>query len=319
MRNRNFILFVSVLFVALLAVGCGNTRVITQQENDKFNALNNQINAAIKQDAKTCAPKELAAAQANLSQARLECTQNWESCDNYTATAGKSVDALMAKIKECEEKAKIPTCGLVAQPETIAPGQCSTLKWNGENVTKIVWGSDESDKKAEVAPLSGSKQVCPKETTDFQMSCVGKWSTNYEAVTVTVAAPAAKPAPAPAPAPVAAPAQQKIALRVNFDFAKYVIRPADLAELQKGVQFLQNNPGAKLSIVGHTDNIGSDAFNQRLSEQRAAAVQKFLEGEVEIKEGTITSSGRSFHEPIADNRTPEGRFQNRRVEIQIVK
>ena len=323
MRNRNLIFVLTVLVAAVLAAGCGSLRPITQAETDQFNALSGKIDKAIEMDAKTCAPKELANAQADLDHARVEAKEPWEDVKAYIARAGKSVDTLMAKIQECEEKKLLPTCGLVAEPETVAPGKCATLKWKGENVTKIVWGPDESDKNAEVAPMSGSKEVCPKETTDYQMSCVGKWSTNYEAATVTVAeaAPAPAPvaaAPAAAAAAPAAKVSQKVELRVNFDTDKAVIRPADLAELQKGVQFLTDNPGAKVVLVGHTDSRGSDSYNQRLSEARANAVKKYLEGEVDIKAENISAEGRGLREPIGDNKTKAGQFKNRRVEIQIV-
>jgi len=318
MRNRNLIFILTVLVAAFLAVGCGSLRPLTKAETDQINALNDQIGKAIEMDAKVCAPKELANAQADLDQTRLEATETWEDSKKYIAAAGKSVDVLMAKIKECEEKKQIPTCGLVAEPDTVAPGKCATLKRNGENVNKIVWGSDESDKKAEVAPISGSKEVCPKETTDYQISCVGKWSTNYEAATVTVGAPA--PAPAPVAAPAPAPASKdskKVELRVNFDTDKAVIRPADLAELQKGVQFLTENPNSKIVIVGYTDSRGNDSYNQKLSEARANAVKKYLEGEVAIKAENISAEGKGKADPIGDNKTKEGQFKNRRVEIQI--
>jgi len=318
MRNRNLIFVLTVLVAAVFAAGCGSLRPLTQAETDQIGALDSKINKAIGMDAKTCAPKELANAQADLDQARLECTQTWENCGAEIGLANKAVDVLIAKVKECEEKKTLPTCGLVAEPSTIAPGKCATLKWKGENVTKIVWGPDESDKKAEVAPMSGSKEVCPKETTDYQMSCVGKWSTNYEAATVTVAAAApVAPKPAPAPVPVTKDSQ-KVELRVNFDTDKATIRPADLAELQKGVQFLTDNPKSKVVIVGYTDSRGSDSYNQKLSEARAEAVKKYLEGEVDIKAENISAEGRGKADPIGDNKTAAGQFQNRRVEIQIV-
>lgn len=322
MRNRNLILILTVLVAGGLMAGCGTMRQATKAETDKINTLSAKIEKAIGMDAKTCAPRELAFAQADLNQVRLEVTQGWETAKPEMARAEKSVDALMKKIEECEEKKLVPTCGLVAEPDTIAPGKCAMLKWKGEHVKEIVWGPDETAKGAEKLPLTGIREVCPKETTDYQMSCVGKWATNYESVTVTVEEP--KPvavAPAPVPAPVvAAPApapRKELALRVNFDTSKWNIRPADLAELQKGVQFLKDNPGAKIHIVGHTDSRGSHQYNQRLSDRRAESVKKYLEGEVEIKPDQITYEGKGETEPIGDNKTKQGQFQNRRVMITI--
>ena len=307
MRNRNLILALTVLVAVFFAAGCGSTRQLTKAESDKIAAHDAQINKAIQMDAKTCAPKELANAQADLDRSRLECTQSWENCDRQIGVAGKSITVLMEKLEECNDNKQQPTCGLVAEPSVVAPGNCATLKWKGANVEKIVWGSDEKDVNAEVAPLSGTKEVCPAETTDYKMSCVGKSATTYETARVTVSS---KPVPAPVKG-------AKVELRVNFDTDKATIRPSDLAELQKGVQFLTDNPNSKISIVGHTDSRGGDAYNQKLSEARADAVKKYLEGEVAIKAENISAEGKGKTEPIGNNATKGGQFQNRRVEILI--
>ncbi|MBP2673721.1 MAG: peptidoglycan-binding lipoprotein, OmpA family [Deltaproteobacteria bacterium] len=319
MKNRNLILVLTILVAAAFAAGCGQLRPLTKGETDQANAISGKIADAEKRDAKACAPKELANAQADLDQARYEATQTWEVSKTYFDRSEKSTEVLLAKVKECEEKKLVPTCGLVAEPETIAPGKCATLKWKGENVKKIVWGSDETDKKAIEAPMTGSKEVCPKETTDYQMSCVGKWSTNYEAASVKVEEPPPPPPPVvvPAPVPVAPPKAKEATLRVNFDTAKYTIRPADLAELQKGVQFIKDNPSAKIHIVGYTDSRGGDKYNQKLSEQRAETVKKYLQGEVSIPAENITSEGKGEADPVGDNKTADGQFQNRRVVLTI--
>jgi len=120
-------------------------------------------------------------------------------------------------------------------------------------------------------------------------------------------------------APVApvAPEGAEITLRVNFDTAKWNIRPADRAELQKAVDFATKYPDAKFHVVGHTDSRGSDKYNQKLSENRAESVKRYLVGEA-IAPEKITSEGKGEAEPIADNKTKEGQFQNRRVVLKIV-
>jgi OOP family OmpA-OmpF porin len=122
---------------------------------------------------------------------------------------------------------------------------------------------------------------------------------------------------APIVAPVAAPTVTEIALRVNFDTAKWNIRPADLAELQKAVDFAKKFPDAKFHVVGHTDSRGGVKYNQHLSEQRADSVKKYLVGEAVAPE-KITSEGKGKSEPIADNKTKEGQFQNRRVVLKLI-
>jgi outer membrane protein OmpA-like peptidoglycan-associated protein len=83
-------------------------------------------------------------------------------------------------------------------------------------------------------------------------------------------------------------------------------------------EYMKANPSFSLSIVGHTDNTGSDEYNQKLSEDRAEAVKKYLVGKG-VGEIGITASGKGETEPIADNNTPEGRDKNRRVVFSVTK
>ena len=93
---------------------------------------------------------------------------------------------------------------------------------------------------------------------------------------------------------------------------------ADDAELQKAVDFLKKYPGYQVSIEGNTDSIGTDKYNQALSERRAAAVKAYLVKQGVVDNQRITSVGYGESRPIADNKTKDGRFQNRRVEILIL-
>ena len=86
---------------------------------------------------------------------------------------------------------------------------------------------------------------------------------------------------------------------------------------QKLADVLQQNPGRTVFVEGYTDNIGSDDYNQRLSEKRAAAVEAFLVGHG-VDGSKIQASGRGKANPVADNSTEQGRAQNRRVEVLIL-
>lgn len=131
------------------------------------------------------------------------------------------------------------------------------------------------------------------------------------------AAPAPEPKPAPAPAPKPAPAPvQKMTLNAdaNFDFDKATLKPAGKANLD---QFMAGLSGARVSaitVVGHTDSVGSDAYNQKLSERRAASVADYLTSKG-VPAAAIKASGKGESQPIADNSTKAGRAQNRRVEV----
>ena len=133
-------------------------------------------------------------------------------------------------------------------------------------------------------------------------------------------APAPAPAPVPEPAPAPAPARKvidRLTLRINFDTAKSDIRKADIPELEKAVAFVKKYPGSKVSVEGHTDSRGSDKYNLGLSDRRAQAVKKYLVDKGE-KADRITAVGKGEADPIGDNKTKQGQFQNRRVEVLIL-
>jgi outer membrane protein OmpA-like peptidoglycan-associated protein len=101
-----------------------------------------------------------------------------------------------------------------------------------------------------------------------------------------------------------------------FDFDKATIRPDAQQELAGVVQEMQENPALRAELVGHTDSIGSDAYNLRLSQRRAEAVRNYLVSRG-IAADRIRTDWKGEAEPIAPNTTREGRAQNRRVEITI--
>ena len=132
-----------------------------------------------------------------------------------------------------------------------------------------------------------------------------------------VAAPApAAAAPAPAPAPVAA-AKVTYAADAFFDFDKSVLKPEGKAKLDDLVAKVKNISLEVIIAVGHTDAIGTDAYNQKLSVRRAEAVKAYLVSKG-IEKNRVYTEGKGEKQPIADNKTKEGRAKNRRVEIEVV-
>jgi len=103
---------------------------------------------------------------------------------------------------------------------------------------------------------------------------------------------------------------------VLFASGKYDLQPPAREALAKLSGIVLGHPGLRLDIEGHTDSVGSDAFNQQLSEQRANAVLQYLVSQG-LPESSMTSRGFGKADPIASNDTPQGRQQNRRVEIII--
>jgi len=111
---------------------------------------------------------------------------------------------------------------------------------------------------------------------------------------------------------------EKIVLRgVNFDFDKSEIRPDASVILDEVVSLLSGAPDVQVRVEGYTDATGPDAYNQGLSERRAASVRKYL-AEHGIAASRLTSAGFGESKPISTNDTREGRALNRRVELQVL-
>jgi OmpA-OmpF porin, OOP family len=133
--------------------------------------------------------------------------------------------------------------------------------------------------------------------------------------------PAAAPAPAPAPAPVVVPAptSEKVTFAADafFDFDKSVLKPEGKAKLDDLVGKMSGLNLEVIIAVGHTDSVGSDKYNQALSIRRAEAVKAYLVGKG-VEKNRVYTEGKGEKQPVADNKTAEGRAKNRRVEIEVV-
>jgi len=135
-------------------------------------------------------------------------------------------------------------------------------------------------------------------------------------------APTAAPAPAPTPVPTPAP-QPPAATKVTyaadafFDFDKYVLKPEGKAKLDDLVSKVQGINLEVIIAVGHTDSVGTVEYNQKLSVRRAEAVKAYLVSKG-IEKNRVYTEGKGKKQPVADNKTAEGRAKNRRVEIEVV-
>lgn len=131
-----------------------------------------------------------------------------------------------------------------------------------------------------------------------------------------MAAPAPAPAPKPAPAPVAA-TKVTYAADAFFDFDKSVLKPEGKAKLDDLVGKVKGINLEVIIAVGHTDSIGSDAYNEKLAIRRSEAVKAYLVSQG-IEKNRVYTEGKGEKQPVADNKTREGRAKNRRVEIEVV-
>jgi OmpA-OmpF porin, OOP family len=135
-------------------------------------------------------------------------------------------------------------------------------------------------------------------------------------------APVAVPAPAPAAAPVAPPAppaatKVTYAADAFFDVNKSVIKPEGKAKMDDLVSKIKDINLEVIIAVGHTDSDGGDAANQKLSVSRAEAVKAYLVSKG-IEKNRVYTEGKGEKQPVADNKTKDGKTKNRRVEIEVV-
>lgn len=131
--------------------------------------------------------------------------------------------------------------------------------------------------------------------------------------------PAGVTPPPPPPPPPPPSARQPISFHsVNFDFDKSNLKPGAKVELDRAVKIMQDNPDVVLELQGNTDNVGTDAYNQALGKRRADAVFNYMKAKG-INPNRLKTVSFGKGKPVASNATDEGRAQNRRVDLVIIK
>jgi OOP family OmpA-OmpF porin len=175
---------------------------------------------------------------------------------------------------------------------------------------------------------NGSNDLVWKNGTNELCWRDGSWTpataaSGCDGAIVPVVAPApvvvAPPVVAPAPVVVAPPAATKVTYAADafFDFDKSVLKPEGKAKLDDLIGKIKDINLEVIIAVGHTDSIGSDAYNQKLSVRRSEAVKAYLVSKG-IEKNRVYTEGKGEKQPVADNKTAEGRSKNRRVEIEVV-
>ena len=158
----------------------------------------------------------------------------------------------------------------------------------------------------------------PSAETDHSSSAASSATAPEPEPATAVAAPAA-PAAAPAPAALTAPAATKVTYAADtfFDFDKSVLKPAAKAKLDDLLDKIKSINLEVIIAIGHTDSVGSDVYNNKLSMRRSNAVKAYLVSKG-VDKTRIYTEGKGESQPVADNKTKEGRAKNRRVEIEVV-
>jgi len=173
------------------------------------------------------------------------------------------------------------------------------------------------------APIKDSSGACIVSSGVTHPDCAPPKAAAAPAAPTAPAAPSAPASPAAGAKPAAAAAapssvRQTVVIQADalFDFDKSVVRPDGKKSIDEALAKLAGVSLEMVIATGHTDSVGTDAYNQKLSERRAAAVKDYLVSKG-IPGAKITTVGKGESQPVATNKTKEGRQKNRRVDIEF--
>jgi len=202
-----------------------------------------------------------------------------------------------------------PMSSVFAQPATTAPGRID----NWRNVDGNVW-------------KNGTRELCWRDNFWTPATAIADCDGALKPVVAEVApppapepAPVAPPPPAPAPVVAPVPSSEKVTYAADafFDFDKSTLKPEAKTKLDDLVSKTKEINLEVIIAVGHTDSVGTDEYNQKLSVRRAEAVKAYIISKG-VEANRVYTEGKGEKQPIADNKTAEGRAKNRRVEIEVV-
>lgn len=204
------------------------------------------------------------------------------------------------------QKTDWPTCAAVGGVVGAGIGATESSAWAGYGALLVggtaaayCWVHGDGDEDGDGVPDSRDK--CPGTPKGVQVDANG----------------------CPPPAPVVEEAvvvqEETIVIRdVHFQFDKATLTSSDKQVLDKiATRLKAEAPTAQLTVTGHTDSVGSDTYNQKLSEKRAHSVVEYLIEQGVPRSNFVSVVGAGESQPVADNKTADGRAQNRRTEIKI--
>jgi outer membrane protein OmpA-like peptidoglycan-associated protein len=257
-----------------------DARIITiRKERDE--ALANERAAAAEREA-----AERAKAQRAAEQARLEAQQRAQAEQQRAQAEAERKTAEQAKLEAQQAAAEAAKQrGLADEARAAALKQQELLAAQAEQAKLAAQDAERARQQAE------ADRAAIRERLKQQLSQVLETQETARGLIVNIS-------------------------DVLFDFNKYTLKPEAREKMAKVSGILLAYPGLKIQLEGHTDSIGSDDYNQKLSEQRADTVRQYLVDQ-SVPAGTVTAIGLGKANPVASNDTAAGRQKNRRVEMVV--
>jgi OOP family OmpA-OmpF porin len=205
-----------------------------------------------------------------------------------------------------------PTSSMSVTPNPITLGQSAVLNWNTQNA-----------KNCDIQPgmghveTQGTASIKPLVDTTYTLHCSSPGGNTNSTVNVSIVAPPPPPPPQIKPAQACVvlnpEKDESVNLLIEFDFNKSVVKPEFYSNVDAVGEFMQKYPTVTMTIEGHTDDVGTKAYNQKLSQRRANVVKKYIVDKFGINPELIKAVGYGKTRPVDTNKTAEGRYHNRRV------
>jgi OmpA-OmpF porin, OOP family len=319
--------------LALLSACAAGGKLVTKQE-----VIRQDIEKARKSGAERCAPKELALAQANADFASHDISLGQAGqAEDHLKVAEDNVRRAVDYSKECGPKQV--TIGQAAPVAVPVIEKLEPRDTDGDGIPDDIdrCPLDPEDKDGfqdeDGCPdpdndndgIVDAMDACPNNPGPLSnQGCpILDVDTDGDGIPDRLDKCPNEPGPPPDGCPkkysllIVKKDRIEIKQQVKYQTGKFKVLPASYALLNQVVQVLRDYPKMKVRIEGHTDNVGGETFNLKLSQKRAESVKTYLVGKG-IAEDRLESVGYGLTRPIASNRTEKGRAQNRRTEFHIV-
>ena len=317
------------LFSLALLAGCAGGKLATKQE-----VIRQDIEKARKSGAERCAPKELAVAEANADFASHDLALGQAGqAEDHLKVAEESVRRAIDSSKECAPKQV--TIGQAAAVPVIEKLEARDTDGDGvpDDIDRCPLDPEDKDgfQDEDGCPdpdndndgIVDAMDLCPNNPGPLSSRGCPVLDRDGDGVPDDLDKCPDEAGPPPDGCPkkytllLVKKDRIEIKQQVKYQTGKFKVLSASYPLLNQVVQVLNDYPKMRVRVEGHTDNVGSESFNLKLSQKRAESVKEYLSGKG-IAADRLDSVGYGMTRPIASNRTSKGRAQNRRTEFHIM-